>query len=129
MASTLTISSKNYSSWSLRGWLLCRMAGLDFEERPVSSNDPSVRADLVALVAVFSRPLPHARRRLGLGCAGDRRVSQRAQSRGGAAALGSQRARAMPLDLRRDAFGLRQLGVRPAAERQGALSGVHRVAG
>ena len=28
---TLTISSRNYSSWSLRGWLLCRMAGLDFE--------------------------------------------------------------------------------------------------
>ena len=26
---TLTISSRNYSSWSLRGWLLCRMAGLD----------------------------------------------------------------------------------------------------
>ncbi|MFA6140122.1 MAG: glutathione S-transferase, partial [Hyphomicrobium sp.] len=28
----LTISSKNYSSWSLRGWLLCKMAGLDFHE-------------------------------------------------------------------------------------------------
>ena len=25
---TLTISSKNYSSWSLRGWLLTRMSGL-----------------------------------------------------------------------------------------------------
>ncbi|MBS0562341.1 MAG: glutathione S-transferase, partial [Proteobacteria bacterium] len=24
---TLLISSKNYSSWSLRGWLLTRMAG------------------------------------------------------------------------------------------------------
>ena len=32
-AATLTISSKNYSSWSLRGWLLCKMAGLDVEER------------------------------------------------------------------------------------------------
>ena len=30
---TLTISSKNYGAWSLRGWLLCRMAGLDFAER------------------------------------------------------------------------------------------------
>ena len=30
-AATLTISSRNYSSWSLRGWLLCRMAGLAFE--------------------------------------------------------------------------------------------------
>ncbi len=25
---TLSISSKNYSSWSLRGWLLCKLAGL-----------------------------------------------------------------------------------------------------
>ncbi|MGH8336145.1 MAG: glutathione S-transferase, partial [Gammaproteobacteria bacterium] len=37
---TLTISSKNYSSWSLRGWLLCRMAGLDFEEKLVAIDDP-----------------------------------------------------------------------------------------
>src|SRR5262249_56334967 len=29
---TLTIASKNYGSWSLRGWLLCKMAGLEFEE-------------------------------------------------------------------------------------------------
>ena len=29
---TLTIASKNYGSWSLRGWLLCKMANLDFEE-------------------------------------------------------------------------------------------------
>ena len=29
---SLTIASKNYGSWSLRGWLLCKMAGLEFEE-------------------------------------------------------------------------------------------------
>ena len=29
---TLTITSKNYSSWSLRGWLLVRFAGLPFAE-------------------------------------------------------------------------------------------------
>jgi len=28
---TRTISSKNYSSWSLRGWLMCKLAGLDVE--------------------------------------------------------------------------------------------------
>ena len=33
---TLSISSKNYSSWSLRGWLLCRMAGLDFNTATVN---------------------------------------------------------------------------------------------
>jgi glutathione S-transferase len=46
---TLTISSKNYSSWSLRGWLLCRMAGLDFEEKPVDIDDPETRQELLLL--------------------------------------------------------------------------------
>ncbi len=46
---TLTISSKNYSSWSLRGWLLCRMAGLDFEEKPVDLGDPDARQELLLL--------------------------------------------------------------------------------
>ncbi|MBE3639132.1 glutathione S-transferase family protein [Mangrovicoccus algicola] len=46
---TLTISSKNYSSWSLRGWLLCRLAGLDFEEKPVSIDDPGTRQELLLL--------------------------------------------------------------------------------
>lgn len=46
---TLTLSSKNYSSWSLRGWLLCRFAGLPFEERMVETDDASVRAELLLL--------------------------------------------------------------------------------
>jgi len=45
----LTISSKNYSSWSLRGWLLCRMAGLDFSEEVVPVDDPANRAELLLL--------------------------------------------------------------------------------
>jgi glutathione S-transferase len=45
----LTISSKTYSSWSLRGWLLCRLAGLEVEERMVSIDDPSNRAELLLL--------------------------------------------------------------------------------
>jgi glutathione S-transferase len=45
----LTISSKNYSSWSLRGWLLCRMAGLDFVEEVVPVDDPASRAELLLL--------------------------------------------------------------------------------
>jgi glutathione S-transferase len=46
---TLTISSKNYSSWSLRGWLLCRMAGLDFEEAYVNTDDAEARQELLML--------------------------------------------------------------------------------
>ena len=44
---TLLISSKNYSSWSLRGFLLARMAGLAFEEKVVSPDDPATRAELL----------------------------------------------------------------------------------
>lgn len=45
----LTLSSKNYSSWSLRGWLLCRLAGLKVEEKPVALDDPENRAELLLL--------------------------------------------------------------------------------
>ncbi|WP_454797384.1 glutathione S-transferase [Novosphingobium lindaniclasticum] len=44
----LTISSKTYSAWSLRGWLLCRLAGLDIEEKQVL-NDAANRAELLLL--------------------------------------------------------------------------------
>ena len=46
---TLTISSKNYSSWSLRGWLLARFAGLEFEEVVLPPDDPGVRAEMLLL--------------------------------------------------------------------------------
>jgi len=45
----LMISSKNYSSWSLRGWLLCKMAGLEFVEQTVPVDDPANRAELLLL--------------------------------------------------------------------------------
>lgn len=48
-AATLTISSKNYSSWSLRGWLLCRMSGLDFTEQAVDPDDSDNRQELLLL--------------------------------------------------------------------------------
>jgi glutathione S-transferase len=46
---TLTLSSKNYSSWSLRGWLLARFAGLDFDEIMVSADDAGARRELLLL--------------------------------------------------------------------------------
>ena len=45
----LTISSKNYSSWSARGWLLCRKARLKFVEELVPVDDPANRAELLLL--------------------------------------------------------------------------------
>ncbi|MFT6773722.1 MAG: glutathione S-transferase [Paracoccaceae bacterium] len=46
---TLTLSSRNYSSWSLRGWLLCKMAGLDFDDVQVDMDDPDHRQELLRL--------------------------------------------------------------------------------
>ena len=49
MAVTLTLSSKNYSSWSLRGWLMARFAGLSFKEEMVEQDDAGARAELLLL--------------------------------------------------------------------------------
>jgi glutathione S-transferase len=46
---TLTLSSRNYSSWSLRGWLLVRFAGLAVEEVVVPPDDAAARRELLLL--------------------------------------------------------------------------------
>ena len=48
-AATLTLSSKNYSSWSLRGWLMARFSGLDFAEQMLEADDASAKAELLLL--------------------------------------------------------------------------------
>ncbi|WCT72285.1 glutathione S-transferase [Sphingomonas naphthae] len=48
MTATLTISSRNYSSWSLRGWLICQLAGLEVREEIVPI-DTETRAELLLL--------------------------------------------------------------------------------
>ena len=45
----ITLSSRTYSSWSLRGWLLCRLAGLTVQEQMVALDDPDNRAELLLL--------------------------------------------------------------------------------
>jgi glutathione S-transferase len=52
----LTISSKNYSSWCLRGWLMCRLAGLEVAEEVVPPDDPAARAELLLLSPSFLVP-------------------------------------------------------------------------
>ena len=44
---TLVISSRNYSSWSLRGWLLLRLSGLAFITERISNDDAVARAELL----------------------------------------------------------------------------------
>jgi glutathione S-transferase len=52
----LTISSRNYSSWSLRAWLFCQMAGLDVEVESVPIDDPNNRAELLLLSPTVLTP-------------------------------------------------------------------------
>jgi glutathione S-transferase len=40
---TLCIGNKSYSSWSLRGWLACRLAGLPFEEVVIPLDQPDTQ--------------------------------------------------------------------------------------
>ena len=45
----LTISSKNYGAWALRGWLMAKFAGLDFSVKVISPDDPAMRAEMLLL--------------------------------------------------------------------------------
>jgi glutathione S-transferase len=53
---TLVISSRNYSSWSLRGWLLVRLSGLHCEVRSVEAGDARARAELLLQTASIRIP-------------------------------------------------------------------------
>ena len=53
---TLTLSSKNYSSWSLRGWLMARFVGLEFDEVMVSPDDADARKELLLLAPSIRVP-------------------------------------------------------------------------
>jgi glutathione S-transferase len=45
----LVIGNKNYSSWSLRPWMVLKQAGIPFEEERISFNDPDFRAKVARL--------------------------------------------------------------------------------
>src|SRR4030095_6132961 len=55
-SAVLTISSKNYSSWSLRGWLMCQLGGLEVAARSRPTDDPATRAELLLLSPSFLVP-------------------------------------------------------------------------
>ncbi len=43
---TLVIGNKNYSSWSLRGWLMAKIAGIDFEEIVIPLDLPETQVSV-----------------------------------------------------------------------------------
>ena len=52
----LTISSKNYGAWALRGWLMAKLSGLEFTEAIVSPDDPAMKAEILLLSASMRVP-------------------------------------------------------------------------
>jgi glutathione S-transferase len=52
----LTISSKNYGAWALRGWLMCKLARLEFSEHVISPDDPAMKAEMLLLSASMRVP-------------------------------------------------------------------------
>ena len=52
----LTINSHNYGAWSLRGWLLCRFSGLEFDVEMRDASDPSTRDELLLMAPSFLVP-------------------------------------------------------------------------
>lgn len=44
---TLYIGNKNYSSWSLRGWLMAKASGIAFEEVLIRLRQPNTKAEVL----------------------------------------------------------------------------------
>lgn len=55
---TLLIGNKNYSTWSLRPWLLLRQAGIPFTEKQLSFNDPDFAAAVRRLAPPSAGKVP-----------------------------------------------------------------------
>ena len=94
---TLVIGTRRYSSWSLRGWLMLKFSGLEFEEEVIPPSNPNMRAELLLLSPSMLVP---------------------ALKHDGLAPGRSRAAGALPLDLRRDAFRVRSAALRAADEPQ-----------
>ena len=54
---TLVIGNKNYSSWSLRPWLLMKQLGIDFEERKLALSTDGFRREIASLCAAARVPV------------------------------------------------------------------------
>ena len=109
------MGNKNYSSWSLRPWILMKHLGLEFTERVLPLDTP----DFARAVAGIEPDAPRAHaaswRLAGVGFTGDLRVCLR--TRGPRLARRTGRARRGALGLRRNAFRLQHAALTMANER------------
>ena len=53
----LVIGNKNYSSWSLRGWLALKKSGLEFEERRLALDTPRFQEEIADLSPTHRVPV------------------------------------------------------------------------
>ncbi len=97
----LTIGNKNYSSWSLRPWILLKHLGLAFAERLIPLDTPEFARDIATISPTRACPGAAARSLADLGFAGHLRIRLRA--RGPRLARRARRTRRSACRLRRDA--------------------------
>jgi len=57
MKTKLIIGNKNYSSWSLRAWLLLKEAGIPFEEHRIALDTPTATNDIKCFSAAGCVPV------------------------------------------------------------------------
>jgi glutathione S-transferase len=59
MKPKLIIGNKNYSTWSLRSWLLLREAGIDFDEHRIALDTPDTAAEIAEFSPSGTVPVLH----------------------------------------------------------------------
>lgn len=57
MKPKLIIGNKNYSSWSLRPWLLMKEAGIDFDEHRIALDTPTASKEIAAFSEAGKVPI------------------------------------------------------------------------
>jgi hypothetical protein len=123
----LTISSRNYGAWALRGWLMAKLAKLDFTEHVMPPDDPAMKAEILLLSSSMLVPsLQHQGLKvwdtLAIG-----EYLHEIKPKAGLLPADDRRARALPRHLRRDAFGLQLAALGAADEHQGPFPEVQGV--
>ena len=56
---SITLGNKNYSSWSLRGWLALKLTGAAFDERVIPLRRPETRSEILAVHPSGRVPILH----------------------------------------------------------------------
>ena len=59
MKPRLIIGNKNYSSWSLRPWLLMKEAGIDFDEHRIVLDTPTTKQEIAEFSPAGRVPVLH----------------------------------------------------------------------